>query len=149
MNRRRAIGCVGLGAVCLVSGACRRAAEPEPAVPADVPGAVRIVSNDGTYVVTYVPHPAVIPTNEWFTLAVEIRKTADPKQVPSDVTLAVDASMPAHGHGMNTAAQVQPTREGRFEVQGMLFHMTGHWELYFDITDGPLTERAQCDVNLE
>jgi len=26
--------------------------------------------------------------------------------------------------------------------------MTGRWELYFDVTRGAVTERAQCDVKL-
>ena len=42
-----------------------------------------------------------------------------------------------------------PLGEGQFRAEGMLFHMEGRWELYFDITDGPMTERGQAEVFLE
>jgi hypothetical protein len=31
----------------------------------------------------------------------------------------------------------------------MLFHMPGHWELYFDISRGGTSERAQFDIDLK
>ena len=31
----------------------------------------------------------------------------------------------------------------------MLLHMPGRWELYFDVGEGALTERAQIEVELE
>ena len=36
-----------------------------------------------------------------------------------------------------------------WKAEGMLFHMSGHWELYVDITQGGATERAQMDVDLK
>ena len=36
-----------------------------------------------------------------------------------------------------------------FRAEGMLFHMPGHWEMYFDITQGGRSERAQVDVDLK
>jgi hypothetical protein len=47
--------------------------------------------------------------------------------------LAVDAVMPAHGHGMNYRPSVKDLGAGRFEVQGLLWHMAGRWELRFDV----------------
>ena len=66
-----------------------------------------------------------------------------------DLTVAVDARMPAHQHGMKQVPSVHPLGDGRFRVEGMLLHMTGHWELYVDVTSGAVTERAQWDLTLE
>ena len=44
---------------------------------------------------------------------------------------------------------MRATGDGHFTVEGMLFHMVGRWELYLDVTRGPLTERAQFEVVLE
>jgi hypothetical protein len=38
--------------------------------------------------------------------------------------------------------------DGVLVARGMLLHMIGHWELYVDLTRGPLTERAQFDFEL-
>ena len=71
-----------------------------------------------------------------------------------DVLLApevvvIDARMPGHGHGMIYDVSAELTGSGTYIARGMLFHMTGHWELYVDITDGAWTERAQFDIELE
>ena len=39
--------------------------------------------------------------------------------------------------------------DGSFQADGMLFHMPGHWELYFDIWEDVGTERAQCSIDLK
>ena len=57
--------------------------------------------------------------------------------------------MPEHGHGMNRVPRIEAKGGGRFRAEGLLFHMPGKWELYFDVTRGALTERAQADVHLE
>ncbi|HVR85091.1 MAG TPA: hypothetical protein VMU54_12315 [Planctomycetota bacterium] len=61
----------------------------------------------------------------------------------------MDARMPAHFHGMNRVPKVTQQADGIFVAEGLLFHMPGHWELYFDITQGGKTERAQVDVELK
>ena len=37
-------------------------------------------------------------------------------------------------------------RDGSYQVDGLLLHMPGYWEVYFDLTTGPVTERAQVAV---
>lgn len=52
---------------------------------------------------------------------------------------AVDATMPEHGHGMNYAARLQAVSGGRWRAEGLLWHMSGRWELRFDVeVDGQL-----------
>ena len=130
-------------------------AEQVPAEPADAPktpapwdGSVACTSNAGSYVVHYRPAPDPIPDNEPFGL--EVWVLDDAGEAPqAGVELEVDAGMPAHGHGMNRVPRVEPSGEGHFLVTGMLFHMPGAWEMYFDVTRGARTERAQVDVVLE
>ncbi len=109
----------------------------------------RVESSAGAYIVHVDPPPSALPDNETFELRVWIARAGAPHELARDVALAVDASMPEHGHGMNRTPKITRTEAGEFLVQGMLFHMTGHWELYFDVTSGALTERAQVDVVLE
>lgn len=53
---------------------------------------------------------------------------------PANARLArVDATMPEHRHGMNYRPSVRPLGEGRWTVDGMLWHMSGRWELRFDV----------------
>jgi len=65
-----------------------------------------------------------------------------------DLELSVDAAMPEHGHGMNRVPRIE-TGDGHFRAEGLLFHMPGKWELYFDVTQGAVTERAQTIILLE
>ena len=92
-----------------------------------------------------VSAPNPYPVNELFGLVATVEEGCDPPRRPVDVRLRVDAAMPDHRHGMNTEAVVTSTGAGRFVVDGLLLHMPGRWELYFDVTDGAVTERAQLD----
>ena len=60
----------------------------------------------------------------------------------SDAELSIDASMPEHQHGMNTVPVAAPNGDGTFFVEGMLFHMTGYWEISAEVTHGDTTETA-------
>lgn len=46
----------------------------------------------------------------------------------------LDASMPAHGHGMNYRASIRSQDEGLFEARGLMFHMPGKWQLKLDFS---------------
>ena len=48
-------------------------------------------------------------------------------------TLKVDAQMPEHRHGMNYRPEAKRTGEGRWRVEGMMFHMPGRWEIAFEL----------------
>jgi hypothetical protein len=134
--------------------ACAAPAAPEPhpptppavaAEPAPPPweGAHELASNAGGYVLRYTTAPDPIPWGEPFGLRVWL-----PGKGP-DAALAVDAAMPEHGHGMNRVPLVTAAADGGYSVEGLLFHMPGRWELYFDVTEGAVTERAQIEVVLE
>lgn len=105
-------------------------------------------SNGGRYLVR-VRAPQPFPTNELFGMTVEVDEGCSGPRRPAAAQLRVDGGMPSHRHGMNTEPVVTPLGAGRFDVKGLLLHMLGRWELYFDVTDAGVTERAQLDVVLE
>ena len=134
----------------LVLSGCGKA----PETPAPAAGAVRAAgkrtldSNGGTYKVTYETVPDPISSNEPF----DLKFSVAPQQAPAAaaaLTVEVDARMPAHFHGMNRAPKVSRQPDGSYKAEGLLFHMSGHWELYFDIAQTGKTERAQVDINLK
>jgi hypothetical protein len=108
--------------------------------------ASELSSNDGAYRVRYALVPAEPEVRELFELRVEVTRTDG---ALGELELAVDARMPEHGHGMNREPLVRTEAAGEFQVSNMLFHMPGLWELYFDVTEGALTERAQVSLELE
>lgn len=107
---------------------------------------VREASTDGgSWRVSYAPTPDPIPPNDFFSLMVAV-SYAEGAAVQG-LSIVVDATMPSHGHGMNTAPLVEDRGDGSFFVDGMLFHMTGDWVLTVDVTDGAVTERASFPID--
>ena len=52
--------------------------------------------------------------------------------LPSDLTIAMDGGMPAHGHGLPTAPKVVATdKVGEYRIEGLKYSMTGEWLLGF------------------
>jgi len=47
--------------------------------------------------------------------------------------LAIDATMPAHRHGMNYKPKITAQGDGRHEARGFLFHMPGWWEITLSV----------------
>jgi hypothetical protein len=61
---------------------------------------------------------------------------------------AVDATMPAHRHGMNYRPGVTALGGGLWRADGLLWHMRGGWELRWDLSlDGrTLTLRQAVEL---
>ncbi len=108
-----------------------------------------IRSNDGAWRVVYKVDDPGIRRGEPFDLDAWVFGADDPTKPRADVSLAIDAGMPQHGHGMNRVPKIEKLPDGGFRAEGLLFHMPGKWELYFDVARGPLVERAQVDVEVE
>ena len=115
-------------------------------------GTTREKMTDGyTYYVEYQPTPDPIPHNELFTIDVSVWET-EAKDTPlTDAAIAVDATMPAHGHGMNTEPTITDNEDGTFTVEGMKFHMESptpeeKWVIGVEVTQGETTETASFDV---
>jgi hypothetical protein len=112
-------------------------------------GGAEIRSNDGAWKVVYRVDEPGIRRGENVRLDAWVFGAGEDGKPRTDVSLAVDAAMPQHGHGMNRVPVIEKLSDGKFRVDGLLFHMPGKWELYFDVARGPLVERAQADVEVE
>ena len=54
----------------------------------------------------------------------------------------IDATMPAHRHGMNYRPSLVALGDGRWRAEGLMFHMAGEWEIRLDLPDrAPLRVR--------
>lgn len=125
---------------------CGPDAQPHDS-PATVATERDTTSNAGTYAVAWTSEPPTIPVNEPFDLVVTIREAGD-GGAPVDAEVIADARMPEHAHGMNVVPEVAALGEGRYRVEGMLFHMPGSWRLTIDITEAGITERAEFDLHI-
>ncbi len=77
----------------------------------------------GLWTVHWAPDPDPLPYNEPFALDLVV----DGEPLPTIVQVRAD--MPEHGHGMPTDPVVTALGEGRYCADGMLFQMTGAWEI--------------------
>jgi len=103
-----------------------------------------VVSNAKNWTVEFIPAPNEMPLNEVFEITSWVRGAGEVD------TLRVDAAMPAHGHGMMTSPKTTEQTDGSFLTTGMLLHMPGAWEIYFDIRyEGDIIERAQVHLDLK
>jgi hypothetical protein len=108
-----------------------------------------VYNDEETYRVSFMPEPNPIPLVEPFSMDVLVRLHPSGEQVGPEVSLKVDAAMPAHNHGMTTQPHVTRGQGGWFHVDGMMFHMPGHWEIYFDVVEGAVSERAIFEIEME
>lgn len=65
------------------------------------------------------------------------------------LALRIDADMPAHRHGMNYRPTVRLLGDGRYRVEGLLFHMAGKWRLLFELSADGRLDRLSHELNLE
>lgn len=61
----------------------------------------------------------------------------------------VDATMPAHKHGMNYVPTVSKLADGGFKAEGLVFHMRGQWEVAVEVDTGETTHRYTYPVMMK
>lgn len=132
--------------LCLVLPACTRS-EPSRTPPVAAPLAAN--TSWGTFHVQVSPQPDPIPLNKMFALTITVSAADEHARAASGTTVAVDARMPAHNHGMNLQPRVTSVGDGRFRADGLLFHMPGTWELYVDVTRAAEMERATFVIHVD
>ena len=86
-------------------------------------------TDGSSYYVSYETTPETIPFNEEFSVLVSVFETEEMLNQLTDITVDVDATMPAHGHGMNIEPIMTGPNDGIFQADGLLWHMEGEWEL--------------------
>jgi hypothetical protein len=125
----------------LVLGTLAATAQACPAGPED---GARV--SDREVVIAWRAEPQPIPIGRHFRLRV---LACSASGVLLQGPLAIDAEMPAHRHGMNYRPSVTRTGDGSFDVEGMLFHMPGHWQITFELGGGMARRRLTADVTIE
>ena len=97
--------------------------------PLDLGRGTGLVVFSSHYMVASRPEPIRMEVGEPFSLLFNVcTKNNKPAEL-----VAVDAQMPEHKHGMNYAPTIKAMGDGRYRVDGMLFHMPGSWEVAFDV----------------
>jgi YtkA-like protein len=109
------------------------------------PSWTRVPSRAGAYLVCWRPEGGKVPRNEDFTLEVWVLRDGAPVR---DGQLSVSAWMPDHGHGMLRTPRSTVQSDGSFRIEGMLLHMRGHWQVFFEVLEGNLAETAECALDL-
>lgn len=97
------------------------------------------------YMLAFRPDPVRVEVGEPFALILNVcTKNDEPAEL-----VAVEAQMPEHKHTMNYKPTIAASSDGRYRVEGLVFHMPGRWELSFDVRAGEETERLSHDIILK
>jgi hypothetical protein len=113
--------------------------------PLDLGRGTGLVVFSDHYMVAFRPEPLRIEVGQPFSLLFNVcARSGSPGEL-----LAVDAQMPDHKHGMNYRPTIVPGGEGRYRVDGLVFHMPGYWEVSFDVRTGEESERLTHDFILK
>jgi hypothetical protein len=115
------------------------------ACPLDLGRGTGIVVFSDRYMLALRPDPLRIEVGQPFALLMNVcTKRGEPAEL-----VLVDATMPEHKHGMNYAPTLNAGGEGRYRVEGLLFHMPGNWEVAFDVRSGGEIQRLTHDFVLK
>lgn len=112
-----------------------------------IPLPMQTETSSGAYQASCVFNPIPIPRNEYVTMTLTLQR-ADGADLSPELAIKVDADMPSHGHGINTEPEIKKLSDGKYEVKGLLFHMGGDWELYIDVIEDDIPDRATIPFNL-
>ena len=63
--------------------------------------------------------------------SIDILVCADPQ--PDIGNIRLDATMPAHKHGMNYRPEIKEIADNMYRGSGMFFHMPGEWQISVDL----------------
>jgi hypothetical protein len=67
---------------------------------------------------------------------------------PAPESVRIDATMPEHRHGMNYKPSIRSGEGGHYVAEGMLFHMTGRWEVVFEVRAAGQVDRLRLDQTM-
>ncbi len=66
----------------------------------------------------------------------------------TDAEISVGGGMPQHNHGLATAPSIMAIGNGNYHLQGLRFHMMGHWELELNIASGGVEDKVVVILDL-
>jgi hypothetical protein len=110
-----------------------------------LPAQSRLLAKDAELTIAFAPSAKPISVGRHFTLDVYL--CPEPAStMPS--SLKVSADMPAHRHGMNYKTTVRALGNGRFAVEGMMFHMPGRWRFIFEVSTAKGSQRLTREIDV-
>lgn len=122
-----------------LAGLALYAGLPASACPVTTQDGERIASGSVTLAWRAVPQPITVGAP--FVLQLRL--------CPADAQLiALEATMPEHRHGMNYKPSLSTLGQGRWRAEGLLWHMSGRWQLRFEVLHGGAKQVLTHDVTL-
>ena len=118
-------------------------AMPASACPTPEQGFQRLASDDAE--VAYRWDPAELRVGRFFAAEVVACRAPLPEPVSE---IRIDATMPAHNHGMNYRPAAAETAPGHYKFTGLMLHMAGTWRLTIDLVQGSKRTRLTHEVKL-
>lgn len=116
--------------------------------PAELDTAASRMTCSGLYCVSFTSVIEPIPINRIHNWTVHV-ETTDGRPV-NNAEISVSGGMPQHGHGLPTRPRVtQHLGNGDYVVEGLKFHMTGRWEIRFDISSGGQSDSVAISLFLQ
>ena len=106
-----------------------------------------VLTEAGGYSVAYVPAPDPIPLNREFSIALSVYSADDTEEKLMDVEVLASAEMPEHDHGMPQEPLMEDDGNGGYTASGMLFQMSGDWDILVWVTEEGSTELAVFSVD--
>lgn len=110
---------------------------------AELPSAQKLES--ARYHLSFRTTPEKIVIGQHFSVEFVVCPRAG-QPVPESVR--IDATMPEHRHGMNYKPSIRSGEGGRYLAEGMLFHMTGRWEVVFEVRAAGQVDRLRLDQTM-
>jgi hypothetical protein len=132
-----------LQAMLLAALASIAPARADVACPGEAQGFQRLKTADAE--VAYRWEPAELRVGQFFTAEVVACVASGAGAVEA---IAIDATMPAHGHGMNYRPTAERTGAGHYRFTGLMLHMPGTWRVTLDLLRGGKRTRLTHDVSL-
>jgi len=105
------------------------------------------VSDQKLYRMSFRSESAPITINRIHTWVLHIETITGEPVEQAEIT--VDGGMPEHDHGLPTSPRMtEYLGNGDYRVEGMKFHMNGHWEVAFTISDNDQGDRIVFELDL-
>jgi hypothetical protein len=115
----------------VLAGGCGEAPAAAPPSFADPPAAT-IASASGGLTITIWTSPSPLTKGAG---AVRFEIADGTAAAVEGAALTATAWMPAHGHGASVTPSVTERGGGVYDVDGLLFYMTGRWEVRSELVD--------------
>ena len=132
------------GALAVLAVAPGLLALPVAACPTAEQGFRRLASAEAE--VAYRLEPAELKVGQFFTADVVACRTPRQEALRD---IKIDATMPAHGHGMNYRPSATRAAPDHYRFSGLMLHMPGTWRVTIDLLQGDKRTRLTHEVNLK